>query len=139
MKKTILAIAALAIFTVGNSFAQKGYQSKGHSAPVYSNAKIDNSIDVFEIKKLDNIVNLTRNQESEIKKLEIYYDRVVKNSRQVQTLQSIKRLESQKQKDILEVLTPMQRQKLIAYQNADKFNGKNSKWDNNNGKYNRKG
>ena len=138
MKKTILAIAALAIFTVGNSFAQKGYKSKGHDGPVYSNVKVSAPVDAFEINNLDNIVNLTRKQESEIKKLEIYYDRVVKNSREIQTLQSIKRLESQKQKDILEVLTPNQRQKLIAYQNADKFNGKN-KWDNNNSKYNRRG
>lgn len=138
MKKTILAIAAFAIFTVGNSFAQSRYQSKGHDAPVYSNAKIGAPVDAFEINNLDNIVNLTRKQESEIKKLEIYYDRVVKNSREIQTLKSIKRLESQKQKDILEVLTPLQRQKLLAYQNGDKFNNRN-KWDNSNSKYNRKG
>ena len=138
MKKTILAIAAIAIFSVGNSSAQSRYQSKGHDAPVYSNAKMSAPVDAFQINNLDNIVNLTRKQESEIKKLEIYYNRVAKNSREIQTLQSIKRLESQKQKDILEVLTPMQRQKLMAYQNADKFNSK-SKWDNNNSKYNRKG
>ena len=137
MKKAIFTIAALALLTVGNTFAQSRYQSKGHDGPVYSNAKMDNSADVFEIRKLDNIVNLTRNQANEIKKLEIYYDRVVKNSREVQTLQSIKRLESQKQKDILEVLTPKQRQKLFVFQNDMKFDSKN-KWDNKS-KYNRKG
>lgn len=138
MKKTILAIAVLAIFTVGNSFAQNGYQSKGHEAPVYTNAKIDNNYEEFQINKLDNIVNLTRKQENEIKKIENYYDRVAKSSREIQTLKSAKRLESQKQKDVLEILTPLQRQKLMAYQNADKFNGKN-KWDNNKSKYNHRG
>ena len=138
MKKSILAIATIAILTVGNSFAQKGYQSKGHDGPVYSNARVDNSREEFNINKLDNIVKLSRKQENEIKKIENYYDRVAANSRQVQTLQSLKRLEEQKQQDILKVLTPNQRQKLIAYQRADKFDSR-GRFDNNNKYNNRKG
>ena len=138
MKKSILAIATIAILTVGNSFAQKGYQSKGHDGPVYSNTRVDNSREELNINKLDNIVKLSRKQENEIKKIENYYDRVAANSRQVQTLQSLKRLEEQKQQDILKVLTPNQRQKLMAYQRADKFDSR-GRFDNNNKYNNRKG
>ena len=138
MKKSILAIATIAILTVGNSFAQKGYQSKGNDGPVYSNARVDNSREEFNINKLDNIVKLSRKQENEIKKIENYYDRVAANSRQVQTLQSLKRLEEQKQQDILKVLTPNQRQKLMAYQRADKFDNR-GRFDNSSKYNNRKG
>ena len=137
MKKSILAIATIAILTVGNSFAQKGYQSKGHDGPVYSNTRVDNSREELNINKLDNIVKLSRKQENEIKKIENYYDRVAASSRNVQTLQSLKRLEEQKQQDILKVLTPNQRQRLIVYERADKFDNRDRF---NNNKYkNRKG
>ena len=136
MKKAILAIATIAILTVGNSFAQKGYSSKGHDGPVYSNGRGDNSREELSINKLDNIVKLSLKQENEIKKIENYYDKVAANSRRIQTLQSMKRLEQQKQEDILKVLTSNQRQKLIAYQRADKFDN-NDRFDNN--KYNRRG
>ncbi len=129
MKKTILAIAAVAIFTVGNSFAQKGYSGKGHNVPAVSAERFDNAIENYNINKLDNIVGLTRKQEKQIKKIENNYDRVASNSRG--RFQSPKALEEQKQRDIFSVLTPVQRQKLIAYQHADKFNGR--------GKFNRRG
>jgi len=138
MKKSILAIATIAILTAGNSFAQKGYQSKGHDGPVYSNARVDNSREELNINKLNNIVKLSRKQENEIKKIENYYDRVAANSRQVQTLQSLKRLEEQKQNDILKVLTPNQRKKLMAYQRADKFDSR-GRFDNSSKYNNRKG
>ncbi|WP_221394026.1 hypothetical protein [Dyadobacter sp. NIV53] len=138
MKKAIFAIAALAILTVGNTFAQKGYQSKGHNVPAISNARTDNSVEEYNIGKLDNIVKLSRKQENEIKKIENYYDRVASGSRNVQTLQSLKRLEEQKQTDILKVLTPNQRQKLIAYQRTDKFDDR-GRFANNSRYNNRKG
>ena len=137
MKKAILAIATIAILTVGNSFAQKGYRSNGHDGPVYSSARVDNAREEFSINKLDNIVKLSRKQENEIKKIENYYDKAVANSRRIQTLQSLKRLEEQKQEDILKVLTPNQRQKLFAYQRADKFDNRDR--FGNNDKYNRRG
>ena len=137
MKKAILAIATIAILTVGNSFAQKGYQSKGHDGAVYSNTRIDNSREEYNINQLDNIVKLSRKQENEIKKIENYYDRVAASSRNGQTLQSLKRLEEQKQQDIFKVLTPNQRQKLMAFQRSGKFDNR-GRFDNN--KYNnRKG
>ena len=142
MKKAILAIATIAILTVGNSFAQKGYRSNGHDgpgheSPVYSSARVDNAREEYSINKLDNIVKLSRKQENEIKKIENYYDKAAANSRRIQTLQSLKRLEEQKQEDILKVLTPNQRQKLFAYQRADKFDNRDR--FGNNDKYNRRG
>lgn len=136
MKKAIFAIAAIAILTVGNSFAQKGYQSKGHDgpghdSPVYSNSRVDNLVEEYNINQLDKIVKLSRKQENEIKKIENYYDRVASNNRRPQSIQNARRSEMQKQQDILNVLTPNQRQKLMAFQRADKFDNHN--------KYNRKG
>jgi Spy/CpxP family protein refolding chaperone len=130
MKKTILAIAALAIFTIGNSFAQKGYPAKGHHVPAVSAQRYDNAVEEYNINKLDNIVGLTRKQENQIKKIENKYDRLANNSRRGY-FQSPKALEEQKQREIFSVLTPNQRQKLIAYQHADKFNGR--------GKFSRRG
>jgi Spy/CpxP family protein refolding chaperone len=126
MKKTILAIAALAIFTVGSSFAQYPSNKAGYTknAPVY---KADNAYEEYSINQLDNIVKLTRNQANEIKKIENRYDRIAANSRKSQTLQSIKRLELQKQQDILAVLTPIQHQRLLAYEQNNKFNNRTNR------------
>ena len=121
MKKTILAIAAFAIFTVGNSFAQQGYPSKGHNVPAVSAARYDNAAEEYNINKLDRIVGLTRKQENQIEKIENNYDRIANSGRRNQTLQSLKRLEFQKQEEILSVLTPIQHQRLLAYEQSDKY------------------
>jgi Spy/CpxP family protein refolding chaperone len=129
MKKTILAIAALAIFTVENSFAQKPSNYKGaHSqAPTVYHA--DNTYEEYSINQLDNIVNLSRKQENEIKQIENRYDRIAAGSRRSQTLQSLKHLELQKQQDILAVLTPAQHQRLVAYERGSKYGRNNrSNW-----------
>jgi Zn-dependent M32 family carboxypeptidase len=127
MKKAIFAIAALAILTVGNSFAQYGYSSKGHSGPGYSNSRNDNAMEEYQINKLDKIVKLSRKQENEIKRIENRYDKLLSNRRRPQTLQSIKRLEMQKKQEILSVLTPVQHQRLMAYERAQKFDLYNSR------------
>lgn len=131
MKKTILAIATLAILTVGNSFAQYGYSSKGHNGPAVSADRYDNRIEEYNINKLDKIVGLSRKQENKIKKIENAYDRMASSGRGRQSWQGQKRLEEQKQREIFSVLTPNQRQKLMAYQHSDKFD--------NRGRFNRRG
>ena len=131
MKKTILAIATLAILTVGNSFAQKGFLSKGHNGPGVSSERYDNRIEEYNINKLDKIVGLSRKQENKIKKIENAYDKMASRGRGAQSWQGQKRLEEQKQREIFSVLTPNQRQKLMAYQHADKFD--------NRGRFNRRG
>lgn len=125
MKKAILAIATLAILTVGNSFAQRSYSSKGHSGPAISNQRIDNSYEEYNINKLDDIVSLSRKQENQIKRIENKYDKVVNLSKRPQTMRNIQRLKVQKQQDILAVLTPAQRQRLMAYQHSGRFDNYN--------------
>ncbi|MCE7069735.1 MULTISPECIES: hypothetical protein [unclassified Dyadobacter] len=123
MKKTILAIATIVTLTIGNSFAQR-YR---HEVPAVNNSRGDNALEEYQINKLDQIVKLTRKQENKIKKIENHYDELMSN-RRYSSFQNAKRLEKAKQKDILEVLTPVQRQRLFAYQNSY-----------NNGRYNRRG
>jgi hypothetical protein len=122
MKKTIIAIAALAIFTVSNSFAQ-AYKSNGHSGPVYvTSSRINTSITDMDLRELDHIVSLNRNQEREIARIKDYYGRVLQSSKRAQTWTSINRLDEQERHDIMEVLTSSQLKKLNAYQYAAKVN-----------------
>ena len=123
MKKTILAIATIVTLTIGNGFAQR-YR---HEVPAVNNSRGDNALEEYQINKLDQIVKLTRKQENKIKKIENHYDQLMSN-RRYSSFQNAKKLERAKQKDILEVLTPVQRQRLFVYQN-----------NYNNGRYNRRG
>lgn len=119
MKKYILAIAVLATLSVGDSFAQRAVIS----GRAVQNAQRDNAREEFQINKLDNIVKLTRKQENKIKKIENSYDRLMANSR----VRNYKQLEWNKQKEIMAVLTPVQRQRWMAYQNNPgygRFNGR---------------
>lgn len=112
MKKIIFAIAAIATFSAGNTFAQRYSQP----AKVVIDARADNAYEEFKINKLDEIVKLSRKQENQIKKIENKYDRLAGKNKRYHTYQSMKRLEEEKQKEILSVLTPAQRQRLFAYQ-----------------------
>lgn len=112
MRKTILAIATIITLTIGNTFAQR----YGHQVPATNNSRMDNAYEEFKINKLDEIVKLSRKQENQIKKIENKYDRLTGNSKRYHTYQGMKRLEEEKQKEILSVLTPAQRQRLFAYQ-----------------------
>ena len=123
MKKTILAIATIVTLTVGNGFAQR-YR---HEVPAVNNSRSDNAFEEFKINKLDEIVKLSRKQENKIKKIENHYDQLMSN-RRYSSFKTAQKLEKAKQKDILEVLTLTQRQRLFAYQNN--FNK---------GRYNRRG
>jgi len=121
MKKTIFAIAALAIFSVGSSFAQYPSSNKGHNVPQVKTYRADNAFEEYNINQLDNIVKLSRKQQNEIKHIENRFDRIAANGRKIQTLQSLKRLEQQKQQEILAVLTPIQHQRLLAYEQGNKY------------------
>ncbi|MDF7822282.1 hypothetical protein P1X15_32010 [Runella sp. MFBS21] len=118
MKKTILAIATLAILSIANVNAQRGsYQVP--SAPQINNPRLDNKLEELSINHLDNIVKLSRKQENEIKRIENQYDRLLKGRRL--SSRDIERLQNEKQKDIWSVLTPAQRERLVAYQHSRKF------------------
>jgi low affinity Fe/Cu permease len=123
MKKTIIAIAVLAVFSVGSTFAQKGYPSKGKNVPtaVYH---ADNPYDAYNSHTLDNIVGLTRKQENEIKKIEKKYDQIAYSRRKSLSLQGIKMLEGQKQQEILSVLSLIQRKQLFAFEQSKKYDNR---------------
>jgi len=116
MKKIILSIALLAALTVGNAHAQYGraYQNKPRPVP---NAQMDNRFEEIQINNLDKIVGLSRKQENKIKKIEDQYDRLMSGRR----VSNMKELQWKKQQDIIEVLTPVQRQRLMAFQNGNRF------------------
>lgn len=109
MKKYIVAIAILAALSAGETFAQRAVIS----GRVIQNSPRDNAREEFHINKLDNVVSLTRKQENKIKKIENKYDRIMSGSR----VRNYKQLAWEKQKEIMAVLTPVQRQRWMAYQN----------------------
>ena len=123
MKKIIFAIAAIVTLTAGNTFAQRYNRPN----PAVIDARADTAHEEFNINRLDEIVKLSRKQENQIKKIENKYDRLTGNNKRYHTFQGMKRLEAEKQKEILSVLTPAQRQRLFAYQ---------QRYDN---RYNRRG
>lgn len=112
MKKLIFAVAALVTLSAGNTFAQRYSQP----ARVVIDARSDNAYEEYQINKLDQIVKLSRKQENQIKKIENKYDRLAGKNKRFQNYRSLQRLEVEKQKEILSVLTPVQRQRLFAYQ-----------------------
>jgi Spy/CpxP family protein refolding chaperone len=116
MKKIILSIALLAALIVGNAHAQYGraYQNKPRPVP---SSQTDNRFEEMQINKLDKIVGLSRKQENKIKKIEDRYDRLMSGRR----TPNLKELQWKKQQDIMEVLTPAQRQRLMAFQNSARF------------------
>ena len=114
MKKIILSIALLAALTVGNANAQYGRAYQNKPRP---NAQLDNRFEEIEINRLDKIVDLSRKQENKIKKIENQYDRLMAGRR----TPNLKELQWRKQQDILDVLTPVQRQRLMAYQKDSRF------------------
>lgn len=123
MRKTIIAIAALAMFTIGNSFAQNGGFKKDHrDTREYTNHRNEPRAKEYQIDRLDDIVKLTNKQEREMKKIENRYDRLASKNRKSVTLQQIKRLEIQKQQEILSVLTQKQHERLMSYERTQRNN-----------------
>ncbi|WP_159471452.1 hypothetical protein [Dyadobacter sp. 3J3] len=118
MKKIILSIALLATLAVGNSYAQQGRAYGNRPVP---NAQIDNRFEEFQINKLDKIVGLSRKQENKIKKIENRYDRILAGRR----TPNMKEVQWKKQREIMDVLTPAQRERLMAFQHGNKFDRHN--------------
>jgi hypothetical protein len=124
MKKTIIAIAAAAILTIGNSFAQKQHFPGERG---YNQQRIENAREEYQINKLDRIVNLSRKQQNTIKKIENRYDRLIVSNRRPVSTQQRRTWEMQKQREIMAVLTPKQQQRLLVYERTQK-NFPNDNW-----------
>lgn len=117
MKKIILSIALLTSLALADTYAQ---QARAYGNKPFPGSQIDNRFEEFQINKLDNIVGLTRKQENKIKKIENHYDKLM-----VRRNVNVKQLQWKKQQDIMDVLTPAQRQRLMAFQNGGKFDRHN--------------
>ncbi|GGC01055.1 hypothetical protein [Dyadobacter sediminis] len=122
MKKIILAIATVIALTAGNSFAQRPYGR--HEIPAAENSRIDDINENIRISKLNEIVNLSRKQEKQLKRIKDHYDRLQSSNRRYNSHRDFRRLETRKQQEILSVLTPVQRQRLYAYQHANRLDSK---------------
>lgn len=135
MKTLILTFALVATLTTGNVFAQRGPAQRGPAqsfpdpyakpAPAAQPkmvTRVDNAVDMIQIDQLDRIVNLSFQQEKELNRIENRYDKLIAKANKRPFGQNIQQLEWQKQQEVLAVLTPAQRQKLIAYQNGNQFN-----------------
>ena len=110
MKKTILAIAILAILTTTAANAQRGSRPP-HRSQQKHHAQVDNHRKGDKISQLDKMLDLNPAQKSELQKIENHYgEKLEKNRREHQDLRQAKT------KEILSVLTPEQRQRLAERQ-----------------------
>jgi len=124
MKKAIITIVTLAFITTGSVMAQRGYgydpRPNPYNNPV--NPRHDDAMENFRIDQLDNIVNLSRKQQREIKRIEDRYDGPEFATRNRRSPRDFQQLQWQKNQEIMSVLTPGQRQRLVAYQQAQRPN-----------------
>lgn len=132
MKKMIMTFAALALLTTGSVMAQRGYNSgydrypapnqrtNQYPAPNQTNPYTDESQDWYRIERLDQIVNLSRGQKRDIKRIEDRYDRAGLTPNGRLYPQEAQRLRFQKQQDIVSVLNPIQRDRFYAFQQQNR-------------------
>ena len=124
MKKTIFALATVALLSTGVSMAQRGYNPYGNRNPApqtMPGSSYDDIKEEIKIDRLDAIVDLSRKQQKEIKKIEDRYDKIEMASKQRRNPKMSQRFQAQKQKEILDVLTNKQREKWFAFQQSNRF------------------
>ncbi|RAJ95742.1 hypothetical protein LX87_03490 [Larkinella arboricola] len=124
MKKTIFALATVALLSTGVSMAQRGYNPNVNRNPApqaLPGSRQDDIKEEIKIDRLDAIVNLSRKQEKEIKRIEDRYDKMEMASRQRRNPKMYQRFQAQKQQEILNVLTSKQREKWFAFQQSNRF------------------
>ncbi len=120
MKKTIITALTLALFTTSISFAQRGYNPGPGRYPAPPQSRMDDYQEDLRIDRIDNIVGLTKRQERDIKRIENRYDYL---ERARLTPQEYRRVISEKNRAILSVLTPAQRDRLYASQYRNRPGG----------------
>ena len=119
MKKTIAAALTIFALTTGVTMAQGVYSRPYNNRPVqtqpqqprYNNDQVQ---DELKVDRIDAIVDLSRRQEKQIRKIEENYDQQIARSRM--TPDGYRQFQLRKRQDILAVLTSAQRDKLFAYQ-----------------------
>lgn len=125
MKKTIFALATVALLSTGVSMAQRGYNnpnSNRNPAPqTLPGSRYDDIKEDIKIDRLDAVVNLSRKQQKEIKNIENRYDKMELASLQRRNPKMYQRFQTQKEKEILDVLTSKQRERWFAFQQSNRF------------------
>lgn len=126
MKTTILTLALVTSLAIGNAFAQRGVNQPAQNSKFKVTQQIDNKLDLYKLDQLDRVVNLSFQQEKAINKIENRYDKMVINKGRFMSERNLRELDQQKQQEIFAVLTPVQRQKLLAFQGNNRFDQKDS-------------
>lgn len=124
MKTTIATALAFFALTASTSFAQ-GIHSRNfdNRQPQYNTNQrydYDQYQDELKIDRIDAIVRLSRHQERQLHKIEDNYDRIMQTSRL--TPDGFRQLQVRKRQDMLSVLTPIQRDRLVAAQQPNRYN-----------------
>ncbi|WP_460636850.1 hypothetical protein [Larkinella harenae] len=127
MKKSIFALAIATLLSTGVSMAQRTYNPNANrpNAP-FNNSKpgsrLDDRKEDIKIDRLNAIVDLSRKQERELKRIEDRYDNMELVTMQRRNPQMYQRLQAQKQQEMLDVLNKKQLQKWIAFQQSNRYN-----------------
>lgn len=123
MKTSVLALAAaLALFTTATTFAQRGYDPRygnypaPNSYPTPNQQRYDDVQDEIRLDRLDAIVGLSRRQERQLRRIEERYDRMGLVAGGRLNPRDYQRLLMQKNQEFMSVLTPVQRDRLYAFQ-----------------------
>lgn len=134
MRKSIAVALTLFALTTGVSLAQGVYsrpygnrppQSQGpryDNNQRYGNYNDDQTRDELKIDRLDGIVDLSRRQEKQLRKIENNYDELMARTRT--TPDGYRQLQLRKRHDILAVLTSSQRDRLFASQQNNRYNNR---------------
>ena len=93
-----------------------------YPAPVQVRPHADDAQDFYRIEQLDNMVNLSRHQKKEIKRIEDRYDQAGLTPGGRLYPQEAQRLRTQKQQEVMAVLNPAQRNILYSYQQSRRPN-----------------
>ncbi len=118
MKTTISTLAILAFLTT-SVMAQRGYApgygpgQNRYPAPAVVNPHADDAYDAYKLEQIDQIVSLSRQQKKEMKRIEKSYDQLATTTASRRNPQAFIQ---QKQQALFAVLTPAQRNTLLAYQ-----------------------
>ena len=123
MKKSIFALAILALITTGTTMAQRGYDPGYNRYPTPNQQRYDDIQDEIRIDRLDAIVGLTRHQERVLRRIEERYDRMGLTRGSNLSPRDYQRLQWQKNQEVNDVLTPAQRDRLYAFQQNNRRGG----------------
>ncbi|MEZ0542347.1 hypothetical protein [Fibrella arboris] len=135
MNSPLLFAAILVTLTGGATLAQQPNARYDHTpynntdprynGPGYGNQgggryDADRRQDLFKVRELDRIVDLSRRQKKDLLTIENYYDREM--SQAFRNPGAQQRILWQKSQDVLQILTPAQRNRLFAFEQYRSYN-----------------